>query len=117
MEELKKVTKEEFDKFIENQTGFEVKHQPSTAHREYKKSWIKNGVVIAECLEWGGFIYKIIKTNENVSQLLFNVTYQGQDDDGLIVRTITVQAENASEAAEKVRECGLQLKIYSSNAC
>ena len=53
----------------------------------------------------------------NVSQRLFNVTYQGQDDDGLIVRTITVQAENASEAAEKVRECGLQLKIYSSNAC
>lgn len=48
---------------------------------------------------------------------LFDVTYQGQDDKGLIVRTITVQAENASDAAEKVRECGLQLKIYSSNAC
>tara|TARA_R100000951_G_scaffold50396_3_gene42537 strand:- start:1390 stop:1596 length:207 start_codon:yes stop_codon:yes gene_type:complete len=53
----------------------------------------------------------------NVSKRLFDVTYQGQDDKGLIVRTITVQAENASEAAEKVRECGLQLKIYSSNAC
>ena len=53
----------------------------------------------------------------NVSKRLFDVTYQGQDADGLIVRTITVQAENASEAAEKVRQCGLQLKIYSSNAC
>ena len=53
----------------------------------------------------------------NVSKRLFDVTYQGQDEKGLIVRTITVQAENASEAAEKVRGCGLQLKIYSSNAC
>ena len=53
----------------------------------------------------------------NSSKRLFDVTYQGQDKKGLIVRTITVQAENASEAAEKVRQCGLQLKIYSSNAC
>ena len=53
----------------------------------------------------------------NVSKRLFDVTYQGQDDKGLIVKTITVQAESASEATEKVRECGLQLKIYSSNAC
>jgi hypothetical protein len=53
----------------------------------------------------------------DVSKRLFDVTYQGQDDNGLIVRTITVQAENASEATEKVKQCGLQLKIYSSNAC
>lgn len=53
----------------------------------------------------------------NVSKRLFDVTYQGQDDKGLIVRTITVQSENESEAVEKVRQCGLQLKIYSSNAC
>jgi hypothetical protein len=53
----------------------------------------------------------------SVSKRLFDVTYQGQDDKGLIVRTITVQAENESEAIEKVRQCGLQLKIYSSNAC
>jgi hypothetical protein len=54
------------------------------------------------------------EVKDNVTKRLFEVTYQGQDDKGLIVRTITVQAENASEAAKKVRECGLQLQIYTS---
>ena len=53
----------------------------------------------------------------NLEKSLFEVTYQGQDDKGLIVKTITVQAESASEAAEKVRDCGAQLKIHSSIAC
>ena len=53
----------------------------------------------------------------DVSKRFFDVTYQGKDDNGLIVRIITVQAENESDAVEKVRQCGLQLKIYSSNAC